>query len=116
MTLRLTPAAANFIFFHELPETESQHWSSLLKPHSVGALWSSQSYAAWRDIPSTYVVCEIDQAIPVGRQEEMIKNAREVQPKAVDVVERLETGHEPFLTKVDELVEIVERSVKGNAV
>ena len=113
MTLRISPAAASFVFFHEMPEAESQHWSSLLKPHSLGALWSSLTYAAWQDIPSTYVVCDLDQAVPVARQEEMIKNAREVQPKAIDVVERLETGHQPFLTKIDELVKIVDKSIKG---
>lgn len=50
----------------------------------------------------------------VERQEGMIKNAREVQPKAFDVVERLQSGHEPILSKINEMVEIVERAVKGD--
>ncbi len=40
----------------------------------------------------------------------MIKNAKEVQPKAFDVVERLESGHEPILSKIDEMVKIVEKA------
>lgn len=104
------------MFFHDLPEEDAQHWSALLKPQSLGAMWSKQTYAAWKDIPSTYVVCLQDRVLPVGRQEEIIKKAREVQPKALDVVERLESGHEPILSKIDELVKIVKRaaSVDGS--
>ena len=76
-------------------------------------MWSSQSYAAWQDIPSTYVVCELDRVMPVERQEGMIKNAKEVQPKAFDIVETLQAGHEPILSKIGELVKIVEKAARG---
>lgn len=99
--------------FHELSDAESQHWSSLLKPSSLGAMWSNQTYAAWKDIPSTYVLCQNDRVMPVERQEGMIKKAKEVQPKAFDVVESLESGHEPIFNKIDELVKIVEMATKG---
>lgn len=75
-------------------------------------MWSSQTYAAWQDIPSTYVLCELDRVMPVQRQKGMINNARDVQPKAFDVVERLNTGHEPILTKIDDLVKIVENAAE----
>ena len=116
-TLLVTPKAASFMFFHDLPEAESQHWSSLLRPHSLGAMWSTQSSAAWRDIPSTYVMCNRGRVMPVQKQEEMIKHAKEVQPKAFDSVERLESGHEPILSKIDDLVMIMmERATKGKEV
>ena len=51
--------------------------------------------------------------MPVAQQEGLIEKAREVQPKAFEVVERLESGHEPILSKVEELVAVVERAVKG---
>jgi len=98
------------MFFHDLPEKDAQHWSALLKPHILGAMWSKQTYAAWKDIPSTYVVCGLDRVISVDRQEEIIKNAREVQSKALDVVERLECGHEPILSKIDGLVKVMEKA------
>lgn len=101
------------IFFHDVPVTEGEHWASLLKPHSIGALWSEQSYAAIKDIPSTYVICQLDRVIPPEQQEGMIKNAREVQEKAFDVVERLECGHEPIISNIDDLVEILERASTG---
>ncbi|KAL6720030.1 hypothetical protein ACLMJK_001951 [Lecanora helva] len=112
-TLLISPQAAAFMFFHDLPEAESQHWASILKPHSLGAMWSSQTYTAWQDIPSTYVVCNLDRVMPVEKQEAMIRHAREVQPKAFDVVERVDSGHEPILSKIDDLVGVVERAIKG---
>lgn len=115
-TLLVTPPAAAYTWFHDLPEKDAQHWSSLLKPSCIGALWSKQIYSAWKDIPSTYVVCELDRVLPVERQEGMIKSAKEVQPKAFDVVERLQSGHEPMLSKIDEMVKILEKATceEGN--
>lgn len=36
--------------------------------------------------------------MPVVQQEDLIGKAREVQSKAFDGVERLESGHEPILS------------------
>lgn len=109
-TLLVTPPAAAYMPFHDLPDEYAQHWSALFKPHSLGAMWSKQTYAAWKDIPSTYVMCDQDRVVSVEKQEEMIKNARELQPKAFDVVERLASGYESILSKVDEMVKIVEKA------
>jgi pimeloyl-ACP methyl ester carboxylesterase len=46
--------------------------------------------AAWRSIPSTYVVCAEDLAIPQERQRVMAQ-------KTGDIIE-LPTGHHPFLS------------------
>ena len=75
-------------------------------------MWSDQTYAAFKDIPSTYVVCLLDRIVPVERQEGMIQKAREVQSGAFDVVERLQSGHEPNLSKVEELVAVLERAAR----
>ena len=40
----------------------------------------------------------------------MIEKAREVQPTAFDAVERLQSGHEPILSQVKELVGVVKRA------
>lgn len=111
-TLLVSKDAALYAMFHDIPVSEGEHWASLLEPHSVGAMWSDQTYAAFEDIPSTYVVCELDRIVPVQQQEGMIRNAQEVAPSAFDVVERLQSGHEPIFSKVGELVGIVERAAR----
>ena len=75
-------------------------------------MWSDQKYAAFKDIASTYIVCVLDRIVPVEKQESIIKSAKEVQPSAFDVVERLQSGHEPNLSKVEELVGVLERAAK----
>lgn len=42
----------------------------------------------------------------------MIRNAKEVEPSAFDVVERLQCGHEPIFSKIKELVKVVERAAR----
>ena len=43
----------------------------------------------------------------------MIRNAREVQSSPFDVVERLRSGHEPILSKMEELVGVARLLRKG---
>lgn len=111
-TVAISKDAALYALFHEIPASEGEHWASLLEPHSVGAMWSEQTYAAFMDIPSTYVVCELDRVVPMEQQESMIRNAKEVEPSAFDVVERLQSGHEPFYSEVKTLVSVVERAAR----
>jgi pimeloyl-ACP methyl ester carboxylesterase len=54
---------------------------------------------AWSEVPTTYVVCERDNAIPVFAQEAMAARAGRV--------ERLDAGHSPFLSLPDELAAII---------
>ncbi|KAI9840614.1 MAG: hypothetical protein M1837_001510 [Sclerophora amabilis] len=106
-TFTLTREAAEWSMFHDIPASDGGHWFSLMKPQSIGALWSDLTYAAWEEIPSTYVVCETDRVIPLESQESMIANAKEVQPTAFDVVERINCGHEPIWSNIDDLVRIL---------
>jgi pimeloyl-ACP methyl ester carboxylesterase len=67
--------------------------------HSTSALTQPLSRAAWTELPSTYVVCEQDQAIPVSAQEAMSARA--------DTVLRLDAGHSPFLSRPAELAGVL---------
>jgi pimeloyl-ACP methyl ester carboxylesterase len=55
--------------------------------------------AAWHDRPSTYVVCERDQAIPLSAQEAMARRA--------GATVRLDAGHSPFLSRPNDLVKLL---------
>ena len=76
-----------------------------LKLHSVGAMWSNPTYAAWKHIPSTYLVCENDNGMPLEAQEAMIG-----QPEAKFEVERCEAGHSRFLSMPDFTAKVVRRA------
>ncbi|MCC6438930.1 MAG: alpha/beta hydrolase [Acidimicrobiales bacterium] len=55
--------------------------------------------SAWRDVPSTYVVCERDGAIPPAAQRAMAARARKVR--------RWDTSHSPFFSRPELVVELL---------
>ncbi|PYH90714.1 alpha/beta-hydrolase [Aspergillus ellipticus CBS 707.79] len=57
----------------------------------------------WHTIPSAYIVCDDDRALPPAIQDSMITSL--VNPK----VFRLKSGHSPFLSMPDETADIVEQ-------
>ena len=56
--------------------------------------------APWRTIPSTYVVCTQDNAIPVELQRDVFA------PRAEQVVE-LEASHSPFFSQPEAVADIL---------
>ena len=51
--------------------------------------------------PTTYVICEQDNAVPVAVQEQMAA--------AADRVERLPSSHQPMASMPDKLAEVLTR-------
>jgi pimeloyl-ACP methyl ester carboxylesterase len=73
-------------------DTETQRASvARLRPMPTAVVEEPVSAAPWREIPSTYVVCTKDMAIPVEWQRELFA------PRAADVIE-LEASHSPFFS------------------
>ena len=70
---------------------------------SLNAFKYPLQYAAWRDIPTTYLVCESDQCIPPQVQWGMLASIGGVK------MAQLSSGHLPMISKTDEFVEFLER-------
>lgn len=114
---------AKNIFYNEVPPTTASHYISTLRPHAYATFFAKLTYSPLMDIPSSYVICENDNCIPVAAQEGTIELARQSfaveeekgMGKVVpfDVVERLGSGHMPFLSRVEEIVEVLLRAVGG---
>jgi pimeloyl-ACP methyl ester carboxylesterase len=66
---------------------------------SLAAFEQPVTGAAWRTVPSTYVVCERDAAIPVFVQESMAERSGRVL--------RMPTAHSPFLSRPAQLAGIL---------
>jgi pimeloyl-ACP methyl ester carboxylesterase len=71
-----------------------------LQPQSLSS-FGSPSSAPDRKHPTTYIICEQDNAIPVDAQEQMAT--------AADHVERLPSSHQPMASMPDRLAEILAR-------
>lgn len=91
-------------FYNDLSPTEQEHWTSLLKPHPAVAQTTALTNEAYRYVSTSYLLCENDQALPIFVQEEFVKNAGvELQ------IEKCASGHSPFLSMPESVVEIIER-------
>jgi pimeloyl-ACP methyl ester carboxylesterase len=91
-----TPEA---VFYNGVSPELTEQAVARLQLQSTGSVAQPLSRAAWADVPSTYIVCEQDQAIPVFAQEAMSARA--------GTVLRLDAGHSPFLSQPAELAAVL---------
>lgn len=102
----IRPTRVHEIFYHDVPAEVVEEQKMHLKPMpaSIGRDHHAK-YAAWKHIPSTYMVCEKDNALPLFAQEAMIAH-----PDANFKVERCGASHSPFLSMPDFTAEVVRRA------
>lgn len=53
--------------------------------------------------------------MPPAAAEAMVEAARQLEPGAFDVVEKVDSGHFPMLSKVDETVAVLRRAAGERA-
>jgi pimeloyl-ACP methyl ester carboxylesterase len=95
----ITPRRPHEIFYADLDKEDSDRAIAQLKPESLLAFTETQTASAWRTVPSTYVVCEHDSAIPPAAQEQMSARATRIR--------RLATSHSPFLSKPCDVARLI---------
>ena len=88
-----TPAA---IFYNDVSPELTARSVARVSAHSLAAFEQPLTNAGWKVVPSTYVICEQDQAIPPSAQEAMAQRAGEVL--------RMDTWHSPFPSQPEALV------------
>lgn len=69
-------------------------------------------YAAWKDIPATYLLCTEDNAIPYERQQQLIAYANE-QGVQVTTFE-CTSGHSPFLSQPELTSKVIRHAAGEN--
>ncbi|KAH8816047.1 hypothetical protein F5884DRAFT_774707 [Xylogone sp. PMI_703] len=100
------------MFYNDLPEDQQKYWVSTLRPHSFATKGIGSKSCAWRFIPSRYLLCENDNAIPLPLQEAMVK---ECQDNGAEMeTERIASSHSPFLSHPDEFVAFIRRTAGEN--
>jgi pimeloyl-ACP methyl ester carboxylesterase len=77
--------------------------AAALVPHRKDVFAQEQRAAAWERIPSTYVVCGLDNAIPPAAQEHMSSHA--------GTVSHLEASHWPFLSRPHDVTAIIQEAL-----
>lgn len=96
------------LFYGDLSDDRAAQAVGQLVDQSLRALTQPTTQAAWRTVPSTYVVCEQDQVLPVALQEKYAALATGV--------ERLPTSHSPFLSVPERLAALLAEIATGTQV
>lgn len=95
-------------FYNDLPPTEQEHWVSLLRPHPAIAQLTPLTNVCYKYVPSTYLFCEKDEALPLEIQKGMVDSvAGEVFQGNMETAS-CAAGHSPFLSMPERVVEVME--------
>lgn len=93
--------------YSDLPEEEAKMWEGRMIPQSYAVQGTVLTREAWKYVPSTYLICENDQAAPPSLQEQFAEMSK-------SIVMKCSAGHSPMLSQtamlVEKIVEAVERS------
>ena len=109
--VNVEPEDAKRIFYNDLSSAEGDEWASKLTHQSLGVYSSTQTYAAWRHIPSTYVIGEQDQTTFTPEVvQKMIDGAKQLEPSAFDVVEKCDGGHSLMISRPQWLADVLRRA------
>src|SRR5580700_2494647 len=98
-------------FYHDVEPSLARQAASRLRPfQKTGyAVIETDAVAAWRTIPTTYVVCADDRMIHPDTQREM---AAEAAAAGAEVVE-WPSSHSPFLSHPDLVADLVARRARS---
>ncbi|PYH78141.1 alpha/beta-hydrolase [Aspergillus uvarum CBS 121591] len=88
------------LLFGDLSEEAQRTWVAVLRAQPARGWDGTVEYAGWRDVPSVYLVCEGDRALPVGLQEQLAATAG-------SRVERCSAGHVPQVGQPERVAEVV---------
>jgi hypothetical protein len=95
-------------FYNNLKKEEQDHWISELKPCPAIAQMTPITYAAYLYRPTTYLLCENDQGLPLEVQKMMVSQACQEGNIVIDT-ESCTAGHSPFLSQPQTVFQLVER-------
>ena len=87
------------VLYGDCPPEVAADAAARLSPQSVAAIATPQTHAAWQSLPSTYLICDEDRAVPPLVQEAMSARATNVR--------RVQASHSPFLSRPDDVADVV---------
>jgi pimeloyl-ACP methyl ester carboxylesterase len=94
------PAQAGTVFYGDCDPEISKWAQSKIRPQSAATMLEPVLHPSWRNVPSTYVVCANDMALPADVQRNVFA------PRASEVIE-LQVSHSPFLSQPDAVADLL---------
>ena len=93
------PARAHALFYADSDDATAAGAIARLRPMGFGGEDSAPTEPAWKHVPSTYIICTNDAALPPAAQRTMAAHA--------ETVIEWPTDHSPFLTRPGEIAELL---------
>ncbi|PGH19700.1 hypothetical protein AJ80_03855 [Polytolypa hystricis UAMH7299] len=90
-------------FYGDVDPTEAAYCHRILRTQSTGPYLSPLTYDAYRHIPSGYLLCKQDKAIPY------IKGQRLAREAGITFTETINSSHSPFLSHPEAVVRFIRR-------
>jgi pimeloyl-ACP methyl ester carboxylesterase len=103
--LSIEPSKLHAAFAHDVSDEEARVMAATQKPIHGGAFEQSVPQAAWKDIPSYFLVATGDRAIKPELQHFM---AARMGAKTIDV----DSSHVPFLSHPKEVADFIDRAAR----
>ncbi|KAI1379720.1 alpha/beta-hydrolase [Hypoxylon crocopeplum] len=103
------PEDAKEMFYQDLDDAKVAKLIKDLRPHSLGTYWCITTYAAWRYIPTTYIICTKDRPTTVAAEHYLIETAKASGTHKIDNIIEIDAGHSPFFSKTQWMAEILMR-------
>ncbi|KAK7959175.1 Alpha/beta hydrolase fold-1, partial [Apiospora aurea] len=98
-SITILPEDAKDMFYQDVDDASAAELAKDLQPQSLGAYWCKTTFAAWRYIPTTYIICKRDVPTTVAAIHWLIGTAKASGPHQIDSVIEVDAGHSPFVSK-----------------
>ena len=105
------PDDAKHLWYHDLSDEQASEWAAKTRPHSLGIFWSRSTRAAWRYIPTTFLICKNDRFNHYA--DDQLAMAKATDDSLLDTIEECDAGHFPELSHVDWTVKALIRAAGG---
>ncbi|KAI5859405.1 alpha/beta-hydrolase [Durotheca rogersii] len=100
-------SAAAALTFSDMPDQEeTERLISQFPNHTAASFATELTHAGYKNIPSSYLLCEEDRIIPSKNQRDAVELIERVSQSQVEVT-TVQSGHAPHVTKAPEVVDWV---------
>jgi pimeloyl-ACP methyl ester carboxylesterase len=107
--LAVEAATPEKIFYNDLSPEQIAELIPILKPHSYQVFHTPLTYEGWRHVPTTYIYCTLDAAIPIHIQKMMVEETA----KGVDIhTDEINAAHSPFINVPEAVAASIQKVAK----
>ena len=106
----MEPEDAKGLLFQDLQDDVAKEVARTLRPQSLGPLWSTTSFAAWKHVPTTYVICEDYIPSTVAAAGFLVSSAQATEGNKVDTVVKIKAGHSPMLSQPERTAHVLRQA------